>query len=637
MIKITLPNGTIIEQSPDCTGFDIAKTISISLSKQAIAIKINGTTCSLHEKIKNDSSINIITINDDESLDIIRHSAAHIMADAVKKIYPNALIAIGPTIKNGFYYDFDISYLSPDDLEKITKEMQEIVKKNYPIIPEEISKQDAIKLFKERNEKYKLEILDGLDNNAQIKIFKQGDFIDLCKGPHVPSTGVVKFFKLLNIAGAYWRGDYRNPMLQRIYGTAWRTKEELGNHLNFLEEVTKRDHRNIGAQCNLFHFQEEATGQVFWHSKGYIIYRTIESYIRKKINENGYQEVKTPLLLNKNLWEKSGHWEKFQEHMLLTKSEKKDFALKPMNCPCHIQIFNQKTVSYKDLPIRMAEFGMCHRDEPSGSLHGLMRVRAFTQDDAHIFCTMDQMEKEIEDFCILLLQVYKDFGFNKVHVKFADRPDKRVGDDSLWDQSESILKKSVDKIGLDYTINKGEGAFYGPKLEFVLQDAIGRDWQCGTLQVDLILPQRLGAYYIGKDNNKHHPVMLHRAIIGTLERFIGILIEQHSGKMPLWLSPVQVVIATITNELDGYANKIYQELLKQEIRAETDFSSNKINYKIRKHSLEKTPLIAIIGEKEQKEGTLSYRKIGSDKTFTDTIEDFIKKVSQTILDKKDNI
>ncbi|CAK8163591.1 Threonine--tRNA ligase [Candidatus Xenohaliotis californiensis] len=637
MINIELKDGKITTKS-GINGADIALSISKSLAKKAVAIAINGEISSLLKPIYSDAKIHIITEDDSEALKIMRHSTAHVMAEAVLKLFSNAKLAIGPTIKDGFYYDFDMPYtLEPNDLLKIENEMHKIISKNEAIKPKIISKNEAVQLFTEKNATYKLEIIKNLNPEEQISLFTQGEFFDLCKGPHLPSTGGIKAFKLLKLAGAYWQGDHNKPMLQRIYGTAWFSQKKLDSYLKFLEEVVKRDHRKLGIALDLFHFQEDAVGQVFWHTKGYTIYKTIESYIRQKLIANNYEEVKTPIIVNKHLWEKSGHWEKFQEHMLLTKSEKADMALKPMNCPCHVQIFNHKTVSYRDLPIRMAEFGTCHRNEPSGSLHGLMRVRGFVQDDAHIFCTMEQMNSEIKNFCDLLLEVYKDFGFHKVHIKFADRPEKRAGSNDTWNKAEDALRNTIDKMNLEYTINKGEGAFYGPKLEFVLKDALDRDWQCGTLQVDLVLPERLNAYYVNEKGEKQHPIMLHRAILGTFERFIGILLEEHSGKMPLWLAPLQIAVLTITNESEQYAQEIHQKLIDQGLHSAIDTSANKINYKIRKYIMEKVPLLLIIGEKEKKEHNISYRILGSDKTTTKNIDEFIKNVTNCITHKKYNI
>jgi threonyl-tRNA synthetase len=551
------------------------------------------------------------------------------MAEAVKELFPDTQVTIGPAIENGFYYDFARDKpFSTEDLGTIEKRMTEISQRAELIRREEWKRDDAVQFFKSIGEDYKAEIIASIPADQAIGLYRQGNFIDLCRGPHAPSTAHVKAFKIMKVAGAYWRGDSNNAMLQRIYGTAWADDKQLKAYLHMLEEAEKRDHRRLGRELDLFHIQEEATGQVFWHDKGWTLYRTIENYIRDKIRKKGYLEVKTPVLVDRILWEKSGHWEKFREHMFTAESEERVLALKPMNCPCHVQIFNQGIKSYRDLPLRMAEFGMCHRNEPSGALHGIMRVRGFTQDDAHIFCTEDQITSETVAFCELLKEVYKDFGFNEISVKFSDRPAKRAGTDEIWDKAESALKSAVEAAGLPYTINPGEGAFYGPKLEFVLRDAIGRDWQCGTLQADFVLPERLGAEYIGADGAKHRPVMLHRAILGSLERFIGILIEEFAGKFPLWLAPVQVMVTTITNEADDYAKEVTRAFEDAGLRVQSDLSSNKINYKIREHSNAKIPAIIALGAREQTEKTVSIRRIGSDKQEIMSLTDAINSLSK---------
>ncbi|AIL65717.1 Threonine--tRNA ligase [Rickettsiales bacterium Ac37b] len=624
MFTITFPDGTIREFSQTITGLDLAKNISTSLAKIAIALKVNGQMVDLSYNINENATIQIITIKDSEALEIIRHDAAHLMAEAVKELYPETQITIGPVIENGFYYDFARNTpFTPEDLIFIEKRMHEIVKRNENIIREVWDRNEAIEFFKSQGENYKAEIINAIPEGEKISLYKQGNFIDLCRGPHAPSTSYIKHFKLMKLAGAYWRGDSKNAMLQRIYGTAWTSEIELNEYLHRLEEAEKRDHRKLGRDLDLFHLQEEAPGMIFWHNKGWTLYLIIENYIRNKIRQHGYIEVKTPILVNKSLWEASGHWEKFREAMFTSKAEEQVMALKPMNCPCHIQIFKQGIKSYRDLPIRMAEFGACHRNESSGSLHGIMRVRGFVQDDAHIFCTEDMITEETVKFCALLKNVYKDFGFNEIKVKFSDRPAIRAGSDEVWDKAELSLKNAVNASGLEYTLNPGEGAFYGPKLEFVLKDAIGRDWQCGTLQVDFILPERLGATYIGQDGNKHHPVMIHRAILGTLERFIGILIEEHTGNFPLWLAPIQVMILTITNDADEYAESLKTKFDGLGIRSSIDTSSEKISYKIRQHSLTKIPLLAVIGKREQEQSTLSIRFFGSENQQNMTIEEFI--------------
>lgn len=627
MIKLTFPDSSVREFESGTTGAQIAANISSSLSKDALAIVINGEAKDLSIPITTDSTIKILTAKDPESLEIIRHDAAHIIAEAVKELYPDVQVTIGPAIENGFYYDFvrDVPF-STDDLAAIEAKMLEISKRDEQITREVWNRDDAIEFFKGIGEFYKAEIIESIPAGEEVSLYRQGNFIDLCRGPHAPSTKHVKHFKLMKVAGAYWRGDSNNAMLQRIYGTAWATKEQLDQYLFMLEEAEKRDHRKLGKELSLFHIQEEAQGMVFWHPNGWSIYRTIEAYIRKKILKHGYVEVKTPIVVDKSLWEASGHWEKFRENMFAFSNDEQIMALKPMNCPCHVQIFNQGTKSYRDLPIRMAEFGCCHRNESSGGLHGLMRVRGFVQDDAHIFCSEDQITSETVAFCELLLEVYRDFGFDTVEVKFSDRPAVRAGSDETWDKAENALKEAVAEAGLEYSLNPGDGAFYGPKLEFYLQDAIGRKWQCGTLQVDFVLPERLGASYVDRDGERKRPVMLHRAIIGTFERFMGILIEQYAGKFPLWLAPVQVALITVTNELDSYSKEIFDKLKDAGVRAELDTSSEKINYKIRYFSTQKVPLIAVIGKKEFEDGTLTIRTLGSDEQKTMKVDELIEVV-----------
>ncbi len=633
-IQITFPDGNNKKYQKNITGFEIAKSISISLAKASVAIKINNNVQDLSVNINQDAKIEIITNKSPESLEIIRHDAAHMMAQAVKELYPETQITIGPVIENGFYYDF--SRKTPfnlEDLAKIEEKMHEISKKNYEIIREVKKRDDAVKFFNEMGEKYKAEIIASIPNNEDITLYRQGDFIDLCRGPHCPSTGYVKHFKLMKLAGAYWRGDSKNEMLHRIYGTAWHSKKDLDDHIFRLEEAAKRDHRKLGKELNLFHIQEEATGSIFWHEKGWKIYLEIEKYIRNKLNKNNYIEVKTPQLIDRVLWEKSGHWSKFKENMFIATSEDRTLAVKPMNCPGHIQIFNTSLKSYRDLPLRMAEFGCCHRNEPSGSLHGMMRVRGFNQDDAHIFCEENQITSETIAFCNLLQEIYKDFGFTDVKVKFSDRPEVRAGSDEVWDRAETALKNAVNETGLEYSLNPGEGAFYGPKLEFVLVDAMGRDWQCGTLQVDFVLPERLDANYITKDGSKKHPVIIHRAILGTLERFIGILIENYGGAFPLWLAPVQIAISPLTNDLDNNVKDVSEKLTNLGFRVETDLRSEKINYKIREHSLQKIPYIIVIGKREIEDGTLSVRKFGQQGQKTLKIDEFINQITAELASK----
>ena len=633
-IKITLPDASIKEFDSGIDGIGIAKSIAISLAKNALAIKVNGDLKDLSCQLNCDSTIEIITPKSKEALEIIRHDCAHLMAQAVKEIYPQTQVTIGPAIENGFYYDFArANPFSQEDLEKIENKMREISKRSDEVKREEWDRNDAIKFFEEIGEKYKAEIISSIPSDEKISLYRQGNFIDLCRGPHSPSTSHVKYFKLMKVAGAYWRGDSKNEMLQRIYGTAWESEESLKNYLHMLEEADKRDHRKLGKQLDLFHIQEEAVGSVFWHHKGYIIYREIENYIRQKISQKGYLEVKTPQLIDRSLWEKSGHWEKFHDNMFIAESENRLLAVKPMNCPGHVQIFNQDLKSYRQLPLRMAEFGSCHRNESSGSLHGIMRVRSFTQDDAHIFCEEHQINSETSDFCDLLKEVYRDFGFENILVKFSTRPEKRAGSDEVWDKAEKALEQAIKHAGLEYQLNPGEGAFYGPKLEFTLVDALKRQWQCGTLQVDFVLPERLDVSYVAQDGTRKRPVMLHRAILGSLERFIGILIENYAGKFPLWLAPVQVVIAGITNEFDEHILKILKKFQESGIRAQVDLDAQKISYKIRHHSLQKVPYIAVIGKKEIENNSLAVRKLGEEDQQIFNIDDFIEFISKQISDK----
>ena len=636
MIKITLPDGAIKEFTNGIEGFEIAKSIAISLAKNALAIKVNGELRDLSYRVECDANIEIITPKSSrDALEIIRHDCAHLMAQAVKELYSNVQVTIGPAIENGFYYDFARSEpFSEDDLQKIENKMREISKRSEAIKREEWDRDEAVKFFEKIGEKYKAEIISSIPQGEKISLYRQGDFIDLCRGPHAPSTTHVKFFKLMKVAGAYWRGDSKNEMLQRIYGTAWESEESLKNYLHMLEEAEKRDHRKLGKQLDLFHIQEEATGSVFWHHKGYIIYREIENYIRQKISKNGYSEVKTPQLIDRSLWEKSGHWEKFHENMFIAESENRLLAVKPMNCPGHVQIFNQDLKSYRQLPLRMAEFGSCHRNESSGSLHGIMRVRSFTQDDAHIFCEESQINDETASFCKLLKDVYRDFGFSDILVKFSTRPQNRAGLDEVWDKAEKALEQAVKHVGLEYELNPGEGAFYGPKLEFTLVDALKRQWQCGTLQVDFVLPERLDVNYVAQDGSRKRPVMLHRAILGSLERFIGIMLENYAGKLPLWLAPVQVVIAPITNDFDDYAKEIFKQLQDYGIRAEVDLDSQKISYKIRQHSLQKVPYIVVVGKKELENNSLTVRKLSEENQQVLNILDFIDLIKKQIFEKK---
>ena len=612
-VAITLPDGSVKQFDGPVTGAELAAAIGPGLAKAALAIKIDSEVLDLSRSIDADSTVEIVTRKSEDALDLIRHDTAHVMAEAVQALYPGTQVTIGPSIENGFYYDFAREEpFTPDDLEKIEAKMMEIIKRDDVFSREEWDRDDAVLHFTDIGEKYKAQLIHDLPATETISMYRQGDWMDLCRGPHLPSTGHVgKGFKLLKLAGAYWRGDSNNEMLQRIYGTSWRDEKELKAHLMMLEEAEKRDHRRLGREMGLFHFQEEAVGSVFWHPNGWTLYRTLETYIRARLDKANYVEVKTPQLIDRGLWEASGHWEKFRDHMFTAETEDdRVFALKPMNCPGHVQIFRQGMTSYRELPLRMAEFGSCHRYEPSGALHGLMRVRAFTQDDAHIFCTEDQITSETEAFCELLLSVYKDCGFEEVVIKFADRPETRAGEDAVWDRAEAALTEAVEASGLDYTLNPGEGAFYGPKLEFVLRDAIGRDWQCGTLQVDFVLPERLDASYIGEDGEKHRPVMLHRAILGSFERFIGILIENYAGRMPMWMAPVQAVVATITSDADAYAIEVRNALDAAGIRAEVDTRNEKINYKVREHSLAKVPTMLVVGQREVDDRKVALRRLG---------------------------
>jgi len=613
-IKISLPDGSVRQFPAPVTGADVAASIGPGLAKAALAVRVDGDLRDLNRAIDDDAEIEIVTIKDDDALELIRHDAAHILAEAVQEIFPGTQITFGPATEDGFYYDFHRDEpFTPDDFEAFEAKMREIVDRDEAIVREVWDRDKAVGFFKDEGEQFKAEWVGELPAGEDLTMYRQGDWIDMCRGPHLPSTGKLpKAFKLMKVAGAYWRGDADNAQLQRIYGTAWRNDKELKAYLHMLEEAEKRDHRRLGREMGLFHIQEEAAGSVFWHPKGWTVYRLCEEYVRARLEKAGYVEVKTPQMIDRVLWERSGHWEKFREHMFTAEDEgEKTLALKPMNCPGHVQVFkHQGILSYRDLPLRMAEFGSCHRNEPSGALHGIMRVRAFTQDDAHIFCTPEQINGESKDFCDLLTSIYRDFGYEDVLVKFADRPPVRAGDDETWDRAEAALKEAIEAAGIPYEMNPGEGAFYGPKLEFVLRDAIGRDWQCGTLQVDFVLPERLDASYVGEDGEKHRPVMLHRAILGSFERFIGVLIENYAGRLPLWLAPVQVVVATIVSDADDYAMKAAEALRAAGLRVETDLRNEKINYKVREHSKAKIPVIAVVGRNEAEENTVSLRRLG---------------------------
>jgi threonyl-tRNA synthetase len=627
MPQIQLLDGKKIVFEKTINGFDLTEKISKSLEKAALIMEVDGQLKDLSHQITKDAKVKIITSKDREGLEVIRHDTAHILAMAVQELYSGTQVTIGPVIDNGFYYDFSRKEpFTEDDLKKIEKKMTEIVDRDEKTHREVLKRDDAIKHFLKIGEKYKAEIIESIPPGEEVSIYHHGKWHDLCRGPHLASTGKIgKAFKLTKVSGAYWRGDSNNEMLQRIYGTCWASKKELEDYLNRLEEAEKRDHRKLGKEMDLFHFREESPGAVFWHEKGWLLFLRLVEYMRAKQRLAGYKEINTPELLDRTLWEKSGHWDKFGEHMFTSQTpDEKTFAVKPMNCPGCVQVFNQGLKSYRDLPLKLSEFGKVHRYEPSGALHGLLRVRAFTQDDAHIFCTEDQITQESLTVTNLILEIYKDLGFENVVLKYSDRPEKRVGDDSVWDKSEAALLSAIKKSKLEYTINKGEGAFYGPKIEFVLRDAIGRDWQCGTLQVDLNLPNRLGASYIAKDGNKKVPVMLHRALFGSLERFIGILIENYAGKLPFWLAPTQVVVLPIAEENNNYVKKLFEDLFKEGIKCEVDLRNQKINYKIREHSLAKVPFIIVCGKKEVAESTVTVRKLGSEKQEVIKREDFIK-------------
>ncbi|MBS1028217.1 threonine--tRNA ligase [Gluconobacter albidus] len=614
MPAITLPDGSVRTFDGTVTGTTIAASIGPGLAKAAMAMEVDGKPVDISTEISSDASVKFVTRKDEDALEMIRHDAAHVLAEAVQSLWPETQVTIGPSIKDGFYYDFSREKpFTPEDFPAIEEKMREIVAANTPFVREVWDRDEAIRFFEEKGEDFKAQLIQDLPEDEQISIYRQGEWLDLCRGPHLRTTGDVgTAFKLMRVAGAYWRGDHRNPMLTRIYGTAWRDKKELDAHLLRLEEAEKRDHRRIGREMDLFHIQEEAVGQIFWHRKGWRLYTVLQDYMRRAQERNNYEEVRTPQLVDRALWEASGHWDKYRENMFIAtvEDEDKTLALKPMNCPCHVQIFRHGLRSYRELPLRMAEFGACHRYEPSGALHGIMRVRGFTQDDAHIFCTDDQIADETAKFVKMLAEVYSDLGFESFRVKFSDRPETRAGSDEVWDRAEGSLKKACEIAGVEYEYNPGEGAFYGPKLEFVLTDAIGRDWQCGTLQVDYVLPERLDASYIGEDSNRHRPVMLHRAILGSFERFIGILIEQYAGKFPLWLAPTQVVVASIVSDAGDYANEVAATLKAAGLQVETDIRGDKINAKIREHSLARVPVILVVGRREAEERKVAMRRLG---------------------------
>jgi threonyl-tRNA synthetase len=629
MISVQLPDGSKRQFDHPVTVAEVASSIGAGLAKAAIAGKVDGKLVDTSHRIEHDAKLSIVTDKDPDGLEVIRHSTAHLLAYAVKELFPEAQVTIGPVIENGFYYDFAYKRpFTPEDLAAIEKRMTELAKRDIPITREVWQRDDAVKFFESIGEKYKAEIIAAIPADQEIGLYREGDFVDLCRGPHVPSTGKLKVFKLMKVAGAYWRGDAKNEMLQRIYGTAWTKKEEQDAYLRMLEEAEKRDHRKLGKQLDLFHLQEEAPGMVFWHPKGWIIWQQIEQYMRKLLAEHGYQEVRTPMIMDRVLWEKSGHWENYRENMFTTESEKRDYAVKPMNCPGHVQIFNQGIKSYRDLPLRLAEFGSCHRNEPSGSLHGIMRVRGFVQDDAHIFCTDEQIQGESRAFIDLLRKVYKDFGFEEILIRLATRPEQRIGSDEVWDRAEAALVTSLNSEGLAWEENPGEGTFYGPKIEFSLKDSIGRVWQCGTLQIDFALPARLGAEYVAEDNTRKVPVMLHRAVLGSLERFIGILIENHAGAMPLWLAPEQVVVLNISEHQADYVRNVTAELQKAGVRAVADLRNEKITYKIREHSLQKLPYQVICGDKEVAARMVAVRTRKGEDLGQLSLDAFIARIKQ---------
>ena len=629
MLTITLPDGSKREYPQAVTVAEVAASIGAGLAKAALAGKVDGKLVDTGFRIERDSTLAIITEKDAEGVEILRHSTAHLLAYAVKELFPEAQVTIGPVIDNGFYYDFSYKRpFTPEDLAQIETRMAELAKKDFPVVREVWPRDKAVAYFESIGERYKAEIIASIPAGQEVSLYREGDFIDLCRGPHVPSTGKLKVFKLMKVAGAYWRGDSRNEMLQRIYGTAWAKKDELDAYLHMLEEAEKRDHRKLGRQLDLFHLQDEAPGMVFWHPKGWVIWQEVEQYMRRLLSQNGYQEVRTPQVMDRVLWEKSGHWENYAEHMFTTKAEERDYAVKPMNCPGHVQIFNQGIKSYRDLPLRLAEFGSCHRNEPSGALHGIMRVRGFVQDDAHIFCTEEQILAESAAFIDLLRRVYADFGFNDILVKLSTRPEKRLGSDETWDRAEAALAQALDDKGLKYGLQPGEGAFYGPKIEFSLKDCLGRVWQCGTLQLDFSLPGRLGAEYVAEDNSRRQPVMLHRAILGSMERFIGILIEHHAGAFPLWLSPVHAVVMNISEHQSDYAGTVAEKLRQAGLRAVSDLRNEKISYKIREHSLQKLPYQVVVGDKEKAAGLVAVRARGGQDLGQMSLETFVERLTR---------
>jgi len=634
MVQITLPDGSLREFPGPVTVAEVAASIGAGLAKAALAGKIDGVTVDTSHTISGNSALSIITAKDADGLEVIRHSTAHLLAYAVKTLFPDAQVTIGPVIEHGFFYDFSYKRpFTPDDLALIEKKMTELAAKDEPVLRRVLPRDEAVAYFKSLGEHYKAEIIESIPAEQDVSLYREGDFEDLCRGPHVPSTGKLKFFKLMKLAGAYWRGDHKNEMLQRIYGTAWATKDELQQHLTILEEAEKRDHRKLGRELDLFHIDDHAPGLVFWHPKGWTLWQGVEQYMRRVYQDNGYLEVKGPQIIDKGLWEKTGHWDKYRENMFVTESEKREYALKPMNCPGHILIFKQGIKSYRDLPLRYGEFGQCHRNEPSGGLHGIMRVRGFTQDDGHIFCTEDQILQECVDYTALLQKVYKDFGFKNIIYKVATRPAQRIGSDEIWDKAEAALIESLNASGCEYEISPGEGAFYGPKIEYTLKDAIGRQWQCGTIQVDFSMPERLDAEYVGVDGARHRPVMLHRAIVGSLERFIGILIEESAGALPVWLAPVQIAVLNITDAQADYARFVAKTLQNQGLRIDLDLKNEKITYKIREHSMQKLPYLLVVGDKEMAAGSVAVRARGGNDLGAMPLDAFVQLIKSDIADK----
>jgi len=634
MVQITLPDGSNRQFEGPVTVAEVAQSIGAGLAKAALGGRVDGKLVDTSYPIAQDAKLAIVTAKDPDGLELIRHSTAHLLAYAVKELFPEAQVTIGPVIENGFYYDFSYKRaFTPEDLVAIEKKMTELANKDEPVVRRVLPRDEAVEYFKGLGEAYKAEIIASIPTNEDVSLYREGAFEDLCRGPHVPSTGKLKHFKLMKVAGAYWRGDHRNEMLQRIYGTAWASKDELQNHLHMLEEAEKRDHRKLGRELDLFHIDEHSPGTVFWHPKGWTLWQQVEQYMRRVYNDNGYHEVKGPQILDKTLWEKTGHWQKYRENMFITESEKRDYALKPMNCPGHILIYKQGVKSYRDLPLRYGEFGSCHRNEPSGGLHGIMRVRAFTQDDGHIFCTEDQILAECTAYTALVQKVYKDFGFTDIIYKVATRPEQRIGTDESWDKAEHALMESLRASGVEFQISEGEGAFYGPKIEYTLKDALGREWQVGTMQVDPNLPERLDAEYVGEDGARHRPMMLHRATVGSMERFIGLLIEHYAGAMPVWLSPVQVVVTGITDAQADYVESVAKTLRNQGLRVETDLRNEKITYKIREHSLQKLPYILVVGDKEKEAGAVAVRARGNQDLGVMSLDAFAKRIAEDIASK----